>query len=275
MIPEPNRMKAAELVEREAWLDMFAAAPDAVVEELELAFGRIGGIVLLASRAVPITEFNRAMAVGVEASAEAGDLDRTLEWLDGHAANGWALQLAPVGESEASLAWLAGHGMTPAGNGWAKFYLPPAPFSRPAAAEGGIEVRPTSATDANAYGEIVRSVFGFPASAGAWFAALVGRPGWSTYIAYDGETAVGSGAMFARDGAAWLGIGTTLSAFRRRGVQTALLARRIADARSEGVETLTTETGYPASDEAAFPSYRNVRRAGFALAYVRPNYKRP
>jgi GNAT superfamily N-acetyltransferase len=163
--------------------------------------------------------------------------------------------------------------LTPSGNGWAKFELFVASVETFALPSSGFSVRPVNTTNAVIFGEIVQAAFGLPPVAIEWFAALVGRVNWTTYIAWDGNTPVGSGAMFARDGAAWLGIGATLASFRRRGVQSALLARRVADARAMGIRTLTTETGYPASGESDFPSYRNVQRAGFSLACVRPNFK--
>lgn len=266
--------EAIERVERDAWLDLFAAAPPGAVEELGLAFARVDGIALLASRAVPITEFNRAMAVGVEMPAGTRDLEEAAAWLDAHAGKDWAFQSGPVGESDATRAWFDAHGLAPAGNGWAKFQLPAASFAGPPSAAGSIGTRQAEATDAATFGGIVRAVFGLPPSAAEWFAALVGRPNWTAYLACDGDVPVGAGAMFRQDGAAWLGIGATLSEFRSRGAQTALLARRIADACRSRIEVLTTETGYPAADATAFPSYRNVRRAGFDLAYVRPNYRR-
>lgn len=266
--------KAAELVERDAWLDMFAAAPRQAADALGLAFADRGGIGLLASRTVPITEFNRAMAIGVEAPVSAEDLDASLAWLETHAAEGWAFQQSHATETEATGAWFTDHSMAPTGNGWAKLHLLSTSSDDAHPTSGIIDVRRANSTSATVYGEIVQTVFGFPASTVEWFAALVDRANWTTYLAYDGDVPVGSGAVFARNGAAWLGIGTVLSPFRRRGVQSALLARRIADARDQDIEIITTETGYPGANETAFPSYRNVRRAGFALAYVRPNYKR-
>lgn len=263
----------AELVERDAWLDMFAAAPRSAADALGLASERVGGIGLLGSKSIPITELNRTVAIGVESAATTEDLSRSLAWLEAHGQD-WAFQVEPEHTPAATLAWLEDHGLAPAGNGWAKFSILLRDYEPITAAESAIEVRRVDAPRASAYAEIVRTVFDLSATADDWFAALVGRNGWQTYLAYIGDKPVGSGAMFIKDGAAWLGMGTTLAEFRSRGVQSALLAQRISDARRHGLEVLTTETGYPAADERAFPSYRNVRRAGFAQTYVRANYKR-
>jgi len=86
---------------------------------------------------------------------------------------------------------------------------------------------------------------------------------------------VAGGALFIDKGLAWLGLGATLASHRGRGAQNAILARRITDALAAGVRGLVTETGLPApGEEAAHPSFRNIRRAGFEIAYARANYRR-
>jgi GNAT superfamily N-acetyltransferase len=85
------------------------------------------------------------------------------------------------------------------------------------------------------------------------------------YIAYvDGQPA-GSAAMFAladRRIAGLFGAGTR-ERFRNRGVQTALLQRRLADAAAMGCEIamVTTQPGSA--------SHRNVARRGFELLYTK------
>lgn len=85
------------------------------------------------------------------------------------------------------------------------------------------------------------------------------------YLAYvDGEPA-GSAAMFALPGmriAGFFGAGTR-ERFRNRGVQTALLRRRINDAAAMGCE-LGMVTTAPGS-----ASHRNVARRGFELLYTK------
>jgi hypothetical protein len=61
---------------------------------------------------------------------------------------------------------------------------------------------------------------------------------------------------------------------RRKGGQSALLARRIADAAKYGARHVVTETGVPQEGQPA-PSYRNILGCDFAVAYVRPNWALP
>ena len=93
-------------------------------------------------------------------------------------------------------------------------------------------------------------------------ANVVGRPGWSCYVAYDGERPAGAGALFVHEGVGWLGFGATLPELRGRGAQSAILAARIEDARKQGCTTVVTETG-ELEEGRPSNSYRNILRAGF------------
>ena len=110
-----------ELVERDAWLDLFAAAPADSAQNLGLSWRRFRDIGVLASREVPIVEFNRAMCVGITAPATDAGLDEASAWLQTNAAPGWALQVAPAAHTGAVHDWLHRRTMTASGTGWAKF----------------------------------------------------------------------------------------------------------------------------------------------------------
>jgi len=78
----------------------------------------------------------------------------------------------------------------------------------------------------------------------------------------DGQPA-GGGAIYVHQGVAEVGSTSTRPAFRRRGVQTALLQAQLAAAREQGCDLALTVTA-PGSD-----SQRNMERAGFRLAYTK------
>jgi hypothetical protein len=110
-----------------------------------------------------------------------------------------------------------------------------------------------------------------PPTLAPWLAAIVGRKGWHAYVARDNGKAVGGAAMFLADGRAWLGIGAVQASARRRGGQGGLLARRIADGLAHGARWFATETGKPLPGEP-HPSFSNIQRAGFTIAYERANW---
>jgi len=86
--------------------------------------------------------------------------------------------------------------------------------------------------------------------------------GQSFFALLDGEVA-GAAAVAAHEGIAELYGAATLSRFRGRGVQSALIAQRLAWGVQQGCSLATTTTG-PATS-----SQRNFERAGFQIVYSR------
>ena len=119
----------------------------------------------------------------------------------------------------------------------------------------------------------VVEAYGFPPEIAPAVWATMGRPGWRHYLGFDGDAPVSSGAMRIDGGIAWLGFGATTEAYRGRGGQSAMFARRLRDARDAGCRLAITETGEE-TEENPNPSYRNMLRAGFQLAYARRNWVR-
>jgi len=155
-----------------------------------------------------------------------------------------------------------------AGYAWVKFERPAA-----AAFEAATELRVEriGRERAHDYVAVLAAGFGLLPEAAAMLEHLPGRPGWGCYLAYDGDLPVAAGAVFVRGRHAWLGQATTLADHRRRGGQSALMAARIGAARAAGAAVIVTETGETVEGRPA-NSYRNILRAGFEPAYVRPNY---
>jgi len=110
-----------------------------------------------------------------------------------------------------------------------------------------------------------------PPPMGAWLKQIVGRTGWRCFVSLFGDEPAGAAALFLQGDYAWLGIGATKPEMRKRGGQSALLARRLEEARRAGARVAVTETGVPQPGEPA-PSCKNILAAGFQIAYVRPNW---
>jgi hypothetical protein len=123
------------------------------------------------------------------------------------------------------------------------------------------------------FGMIAATGFGMPAWASVFFAGLPGRAGWHCYVARVDGNAQACAAMFVHDGIAEFGIAATLEPARGRGCQLALLRRRILDAAAAACHTLFVETGERKPDRPS-GSYRNILRAGFEEAYLRPSWQR-
>jgi hypothetical protein len=87
--------------------------------------------------------------------------------------------------------------------------------------------------------------------------------GFIRYLARVQGTIAGGAGLRVSDGIAQFCGASTIPYFRRRGVQSALLRRRLADAREAGCE-LAIVTAAPGSK-----SHSNVQRQGFHLLYSR------
>jgi GNAT superfamily N-acetyltransferase len=94
-----------------------------------------------------------------------------------------------------------------------------------------------------------------------WARASHRVAGATDYLASRDGTAVGCGSVIRESGIGWIGGATTVPAFRRRGVQGALVRQRVIAAYESGCE-LALVTALPSGDSA-----RNVARLGFTLAY--------
>ena len=92
---------------------------------------------------------------------------------------------------------------------------------------------------------------------------MVTASGFVRYLAYRDGVVGGGASLRLWDGVAQLCGAATAPAHRRRGLQTALLAARLADAARQGcdIAVVTTQPGSK--------SQQNVQRQGFELLYTR------
>lgn len=90
-----------------------------------------------------------------------------------------------------------------------------------------------------------------------------GRRDACFFLAFVDGVVAGGGGVFAGQGVGGLFGASTLPAFRRRGVQSALLAARLAWAVEKGCD-LAVSFARPGSI-----SHRNIERLGFRVAYTR------
>jgi ribosomal protein S18 acetylase RimI-like enzyme len=89
------------------------------------------------------------------------------------------------------------------------------------------------------------------------------QAGWSLYVGrVDGEVAAAA-TLYLKDGVGYLADATTKPAFRRRGLQSALLCRRIHDAGAAGAQVVFSGAA-PLSS-----SHRNMERIGLRTQFVR------
>jgi GNAT superfamily N-acetyltransferase len=87
--------------------------------------------------------------------------------------------------------------------------------------------------------------------------------GTRRYLALIDGVPVGTGSLRIADGIAYFAGTATSVPYRRRGVQTALIAARLAEAKAAGCDLATVTTG------PGTKSQQNLQRRGFDLLYTR------
>ncbi|MGY4652483.1 hypothetical protein ACVWWN_006279 [Mycobacterium sp. URHB0021] len=92
------------------------------------------------------------------------------------------------------------------------------------------------------------------------------------FAAWDGDQMVAAASSFIWQDVAVFNSGVTLSSYRNRGAQSALIASRAAAAADAGCRWLVTQTAKP-DPGTQNPSTNNVIRAGLASLYARPVWK--
>lgn len=273
MSPETNRgvgydPLALDRVERRFWRDIWDSVPHEPASEHGIELREFGAVQVTLTRGLPAVPILN-LVLGAPEASEA-DLEYAIAWAEEHGVVPCVPVTPGLPGSEAVEAWLRGNGFEH-GYAWMKFVRDPHPPRFPA--PGDIEVVELGAADEEPFGTIAAVGFGMPPWAANFFAHLPGREGWRCYVARVEGKAQACAAILIDEGVAEFGIAATLEEARGRGCQTALLHRRICDAAEAGCHTLFVETGERVPDRPS-GSYRNILKAGFEEAYVRPNWRR-
>jgi GNAT superfamily N-acetyltransferase len=262
----PRRAHRLEQLEAEAWSDIYSAASFGDVHRLGLRLVQGAHGTLLASARTDVLALNRVVGFGIDGPPDAELLDAMVSTYRAAGARRFFVQVSPF-SAPAAIDRLEAHGFRHYNN-WAKLFRsvePPPPVT------SDLRVERIGRDGAEAFATIITRCFDWPAPARDWIGRTVGRTGWSHYAALDGDVPVAIAAMFTARGYAYFGPAATLQDHRGRGAQSALIARRIRDAESLGCVLLVTETAEDRPERPS-PSFRNLTRAGFQLAYLRPNY---
>lgn len=136
-----------------------------------------------------------------------------------------------------------------------------------AAAAPGIEVRPIDESERRLFVETLAQGFAeyhlVTDDMMAMTESFSRGEGKVMYLALSDGKPAGAGTLLLSRGVAGLYGSSTLPEFRKRGIQTALIARRMADARAAGCDMAMGVT-LPGSG-----SQRNFERHGFRVVYTR------
>jgi hypothetical protein len=256
----------AELVEfgeAEAYRDLFQSAPPA----LNLQVEQIGSAMLLLAPNADILLLNRVIGLGLREPATKAMVTALVARYQAAGVQNFGVQLSPQAAPADLPAWLEKHNVVPRDR-WVKVFQP-AHMSVEVTTD--LRIERIEESHRMTWAEVAGAAFDMPLPLAVGLAMSVGRPDWQHYLAWDGPQPVASAALFVHGRVGWLGAAGTLPSHRRRGAQGALMARRIRDSAAAGCEWVITETGEDTPDNPN-PSFHNMRRTGFQIAYLRPNY---
>lgn len=262
----------SETIERAALESLHSAANVAIREGLGLTTEDIAGAFVSIAVALPASAIvvNRTIGLGMSEPTTTDavtDIARAYRerGIDRH-----FMHVHPKAQPDDIVHWMKDERLAPA-RGWMKFTR-------------GIEPPPETSTElriakigpahGSAFGAIASDAFDLGLDAAPWLARLPGKQGWHIYMSFAGDEPAGTGALFIKDGVGWCDWGSTAPAFRGRGGQSALLARRVEDAIKFGCHTIHTCTGEDVPGDPQH-SYNNILKMGFRETYVRANFAPP
>jgi GNAT superfamily N-acetyltransferase len=256
--------EAAELAAVSSWNE---ALPSSLSATLGTGHRSIGGG-LLVHAAADVLMFNRVLGLGVAQPASETDIDGAIEVFSNKGAKRFMVQVAPHAEPGELVSWLEARGFY-RHNHWIRLtrdLTTAAPEPRT-----DLSVAIIGREHADDVGRMGAEAFGYPPELAAFTSCLVGRDGWTFFGAFADGTLAGVSAMHIQGAAAWFGFAATRKELRGRGAQSALIAARLEAAKQAGCRWACVETAAD-TPEKPNPSTHNLRRLGFADAYVRPNW---
>jgi len=256
-----------EFSEADANANFYQYTPADFAREYRLEARRVGNVWVTMLPGMDWTFFNRIVGLGIRETATETMLDDCIALIQQAGCQNYMAQVSPLAQPAELPVWLERRGLIHRRN-WAKVYRgdEPAPL-----VQTSLRVESIGSESAAAFARVALSAFEMPAELTPMLTGFIGKPGWIHYLGFDGNEPVSAAALYVSGQVGWLGFGSTLASHRGRGGQGALFARRIEDGLKLGCKWFVTETGEDLPSQPN-PSYHNMLRAGFKLAYLRPNY---
>lgn len=253
-----------EAIEVRAFVDLYNVSPAILKAQEHFGCLPINHGCAISLPSSPAIGLNRVLGL-----SSVKDLEEAYGWMIGKTGNRF-FQINTDRVSAETKDWILARGLLEYGVGWAKlvYDAPSVNFSEP----NSFRTRLVHVEEAMLFGSMVCTGFDFPPTLTRLWSAIVGKEGWSCFFALDGDSPVGTAAMYQSGTSAWIGGGTTLPEFRNRGVQKALIKSRVEHGLGNGVSTFAVETLAPAVGESNI-SFDNLRKAGFRYVFYRKNFK--
>jgi hypothetical protein len=257
--------RVAESIELRMNEAFWSVLPADLAAKRKMVLFRVGGaLVTVQPRSVSLQR-NRVMGLGVKERATEGNVDQILDLFRAFRVKRFSFHHSPGAHSNLIARWLKERGFE-FHHRYSKLIRDTSPLQ---ATPTTLRVMRIGKSDAEAFATVSGGVFAWPSDTIPWIAAAVGVPGFSHFLAYDGDRAVATGLLYVDGEVGWLGWGATLTPYRRRGAHAALIAARLKRAAELGAKWVTCATMEPQRGRPS-GSYRGLLRQGFQQAYLRP-----
>ncbi len=280
--PSVATCRAIEIIEAESAYSQHMCAPPHEAARLGLAAERMGSASVILTRKSENTMYNKLAALGQASPATERQVDRFIDLARQQRVKKISVPLGDGMRPRSLPRLLESRGFRrgyPGAKLWRDGSPLPSPHIDSRRGPGKatpISVRRVRPAEASAWVDVVSEVwrvFGFRR---LWYEARVAAPGWRHYLAWIDDQPVAAAALFIGTvgsganavKAGHLVDGVTLKPWRRRGGQAAIIRRRVADGCRLGCELFTSETA-PPLPRMPLVSFRNLKRQGFELAYLR------
>ena len=229
----------------------------------------IAGAFAGAVPALDVLAMNRVLGLGMEVPVKAEDVESIIRFYEKAGSKRFFVQLSPWVQQQNLPELLQEKGFRYYNN-WVKL-LRPAAVMLPEISTP-LEAVPVTPDQAATYGRIIYDSFDWEDERLiAWLAASVGRPGYHHYLVMHNDRPIAAGALHVMNHYASMALAGTLPEYRGLGAQSLLLKTRILQARQLGCDSIISETAEEKPDKPV-ASFRNMRRVGFEIAYLRRNW---
>jgi hypothetical protein len=251
-----------EVHERRAWAACIAAAAEAEGNPLGAGVDLSPGIAVPALTAIDAGLFNRVIGLGIDELADDALLDAVLASYARRGQSHLVLEVTDASVPTDLRQRLTARGLVDTGYRQAKTWQVPALYEGPCM-DAVVQLGPD---DVDEFAQVNMIAWEVPAFLAVWFGATLFADGFSHYGVKVGGRIVSTGALFVEDGIGWLGFGATLPEFRGRGMQRAVLARRVHEAAVQKCRIVHSETAAHTA-RTHNPSLANMLAVGFEHAY--------
>lgn len=261
-------IKDIENQEAQYWSEYYLCCRNPLTKKLGLNVNIVDGTVCCSVSKIDVLAFNRAIGIGLNYPVTEDHIKNIIKYYENAGVKRFFVQVSPAAEPNNYKAILNNMGFKHYNN-WAKFYKKL--DMKLTGFKSNLIVEELKLPETELFDNVINKAFEFSDGSEVLFTQTYKRPGWKHYSAKEENKIIAAASMFVCGKYASLAIAGTLPDERGKGAQSALILRRINDAFDAGCEYIIVET---AEDKPEKPSAsnRNMKKLGFKLAYLRPNF---